>query len=73
MQTLNHTLKASMKTLTKLEMYNWFDDYLRVLFVEFNLFNAHSNILSVATLIFEQTPHGVIAPKIEVGLILINP
>lgn len=64
-----HTTKGySDRKLVELFMSNWIDNYTRAVFLEANLYNVNSNLLSVVTIITEYLPSGVYLTKANVSI-----
>lgn len=63
-----HTTKGnSDRKLIRLFMNDWIDNYTRAVFLEANLYNVNSNLLSVVTIITEYLPSGVYLTKANVS------
>ncbi|XP_053305776.1 polycystic kidney disease protein 1-like 3 [Spea bombifrons] len=56
---------SASSVLTQLKKYNWLDSYTKVIFLEFNVYNANVNLFCLATLILEVNVIGDFSPSAD--------
>ena len=57
---LGNDINQALEMIDALEESKWIDEYTRVIFVEFNVWNANSNLFNMFTLSFEMLPTGAV-------------
>ena len=58
MANLGNERAPALQLIDDLMQYNWVDRHTRALFVEFNIYNANTNLFNMVTLCFELPPEG---------------
>ena len=56
--TLGENLPKAHDAVRNLQLLNWVDQYTRVVFAEFAILNANSNLFTMVTLVYEFPPIG---------------
>lgn len=62
---LGSTINEAYSVLSDLKSNGWVDKYTRAVFVEFTVYNGHSNLYCVANLLLEFTAAGGVLPFIQ--------
>ena len=62
---LGSTINSAYYVLDDLKLNGWVDKYTRAVFVEFTVYNGHSNLYCVANLLLEFTAAGGVVPFIQ--------
>ena len=64
---LGNNKQSALPLIKGLDKANWVDQFTRAVFVEFNVFNANTELFSLVTLVFEFPPSGGVfaTPGIE--------
>lgn len=62
---LGSTIDGAYTMLNDLKSNDWVDKYTRAVFVEFTVYNGHSNLYCVANLLLEFTAAGGVVPFIQ--------
>ena len=63
---LGSTQDKAFEALDKLKADSWFDRYTRALMVEFNIYNAHSNLFTKISMMFEIPSYGAALTRTEI-------
>ena len=62
---LGSTMAGAYSMLENLKTNNWIDKYTRAVFIEFTVYNGHSNLYCVMNLLLEFTAAGGVVPFIQ--------
>nr|XP_014285986.1 uncharacterized protein LOC106686902 isoform X2 [Halyomorpha halys] len=65
-KNLTTNMQDSSKEVIKLKINKWFDELTRAVFIEFNLYNAFSNLFSQVTIVIENLASGVIGTRVYI-------
>lgn len=69
-QDLSDTLQESLLKVSKLNLTGWMDSRTRAIIVEFYLFNVHSSLFALVSIVVECLANGVYTTRIYVSLLI---